>query len=74
MKTHPLIRPFKTLTEKVVEEISAALIQSRLICVLFKIHFKHAIKGREIKEFLQLRTATSICYSVCLVNLTQSLV
>lgn len=26
MKTHPLIRPFKTLAEKVIEEISAASI------------------------------------------------
>lgn len=41
MKTHPLIRPFKTLAEKVIEEIAAASIGSRLICVLLKIHFKY---------------------------------
>lgn len=34
-KTHPLIRPFKTLTEKVIENTLAILIESNLICVLY---------------------------------------
>lgn len=77
MKTHPLIRPFKTLAEKVIERISAASIWSSLICVLLKINFKYIllnVRQRHKLEFLQLRIGTSLCWSGFSVNLTLSLV
>lgn len=57
MKTHPLIRPFKTLAEKVIEKISAASIWSRLTCMFLKIHFKYNllnVKQKHKQELLQL--------------------
>lgn len=69
----PIDKTFQNINWEGNKDISAAIIQSRLISVLFKLISNICYKRRRDQlGFLQLRVATAICWSGCLINLTAS--